>query len=136
MRISDWSSDVCSSDLLPGGGDAAGPEWPAWGGTNAGQRFSTLGQITPANVGDLKLAWTYRTGVRQPGVKSPLQTTPLMVDGTLYLCTQTNIVVALDPETGQERRRFEPKVDPRQEEGRGGKEGVSTGGTRWVQLYK
>src|SRR3546814_6755561 len=86
MRIRDWSSDVCSSDRL--------------------------GQITPANVGDLKLAWTYRTGVRQPGVKSPLQTTPLMVDGTLYLCTQTNIVVALDPETGKERWRFDPKVDP------------------------
>src|SRR3546814_8433692 len=35
-----------------------------------------------------------------------------MVDGTLYLCTQTNIVVALDPETGKERWRFDPKVDP------------------------
>src|SRR3546814_18539575 len=52
------------------------------------------------------------SGVRQPGVKSPLQTTPLMVDGTLYLCTQTNIVVALDPEPGKERWRFDPKVDP------------------------
>src|SRR3546814_13347935 len=69
---------------LPGGGDAAGPEWLAWGGTNAGQRFSTLGQITPANVGDLKIAWTYRTGVRQPGGKSPRQTTPPTVDGTPY----------------------------------------------------
>src|SRR3546814_13831141 len=36
---------------LPGGGDAAGPEWPAWGGPNAGQRFPTPGQNTPANVG-------------------------------------------------------------------------------------
>ncbi|MBB4631611.1 membrane-bound PQQ-dependent dehydrogenase, glucose/quinate/shikimate family [Sphingosinicella soli] len=97
---------------LPGGDDAAGAEWLAWGGTNAGQRFSTLDQITPANVSDLEVAWTYRTGVRQPGTKSPLQTTPLMVDGTLYLCTQTNIVIALDPETGKERWRFDPKVDP------------------------
>lgn len=93
-------------------GDAAGAEWPAWGGTNAGQRFSTLSQITPANVGRLERVWTYRTGVDQPGIKSPLQTTPLMVDGTLYLCTQTNIVIALDPETGQERWRFDPRIDP------------------------
>ena len=97
---------------LPVTGEGAGAEWPAWGGTNAGQRFSTLSEITPANVARLEVAWTYQTGVEQPGIKSPLQTTPLMVEGTLYLCTQTNVVVALDPETGEERWRFDPKVDP------------------------
>jgi len=90
---------------------AAGAEWPAWGGTNAGQRFSTLDQITPANVAGLEPAWTYHTGVRQAGVKSPLQTTPLMVGDTLYLCAQTNIVIALDADTGKERWRFDPKID-------------------------
>ncbi len=91
---------------------AAGPQWPSWGGTDAGQRFSTLGQITPANVGDLRQAWTYHTGVVQNGTKSPLETTPLMVGDTLYLCTQTNIVIALDPDTGHEKWRFDPHVDP------------------------
>ena len=33
------------------GPQAVGADWPAWGGTNAGERFSTLAQITPANVG-------------------------------------------------------------------------------------
>ncbi|MFW2829647.1 membrane-bound PQQ-dependent dehydrogenase, glucose/quinate/shikimate family [Sphingomonas sp. ID0503] len=100
-----------SPALLAGDAPAAGAEWAAWGGTNAGQRYSGLDQITPANVGDLELAWTYHTGVKQEGVKSPLQTTPIMVGDTLYACTQTNIVVALDPETGREKWRFDPKVD-------------------------
>lgn len=97
--------------LVGAAAHAAGAEWASWGGTNAGQRFSSLDQIRPANVGDLEAAWTYHTGVKQAGAVSPLQATPLMVDDTLYLCTQTNVVIALDPETGQQRWRFDPKVD-------------------------
>ncbi len=90
----------------------AGAEWGSWGGTDAGQRFSALAQITPANVGTLRQAWSYHTGVVQTGTKSPLETTPLMIGDTLYLCTQTNIVIALDPDTGREKWRFDPHVDP------------------------
>ncbi|MER1077068.1 membrane-bound PQQ-dependent dehydrogenase, glucose/quinate/shikimate family [Pseudomonas aeruginosa] len=86
-------------------------EWPAYGRDQAGTRFSPLTQITPENVSWLKPAWTYRTGVVQPGTKSPLETTPLMVGDRLFLCTQTNIVIALDPETGEELWRFDPQVD-------------------------
>jgi len=89
-------------------GDPA--EWTHWGGTLEGQRFSALDQITPRNVKALKLAWTFRTGVDKAG--SPLQATPIMVGNALYLCTQTNVVIAVDPETGKERWRFDPKVDP------------------------
>lgn len=106
--------DVAGSAIRPATAataPAAGAEWPAWGGTNAGQRFSGLDQITPANVTKLEAAWTYHTGVNQTGPKSPLQTTPLMIGDTLYGCTQTNIVFALDPETGRERWRFDPKID-------------------------
>ena len=86
-------------------------DWPVWGNTLAGTRYSPLEQINRGNVSELKPAWTYRTGVVQTGETSGMETTPLMVNGTLYLCTQTNIVVALDPETGAERWRFDPKVD-------------------------
>jgi membrane-bound PQQ-dependent dehydrogenase (glucose/quinate/shikimate family) len=89
----------------------ANGEWPEWGNTLAGTRFSPLELINRNNVADLKLAWSYRTGVVQPGETSGMETTPLMVNGTLYLCTQTNVVIALDPETGAERWRFDPKVD-------------------------
>lgn len=90
---------------------AAG-EWPDYGRTLAGQRFSPLEQVNRNNVGKLKVAWTYRTGVTLKDASSPLQSTPIMVGNRLYLCTQTNIVIALDPETGKEIWRFDPKVDP------------------------
>jgi quinoprotein glucose dehydrogenase/quinate dehydrogenase (quinone) len=87
-------------------------EWAAFGRDAAGTRFSPLAQITPANVASLKPAWTFRTGVVQKGTQSPLEATPIMVGGRLVLCTQTNVVIALDPETGKEIWRFDPKVDP------------------------
>ncbi|MDR7154036.1 quinoprotein glucose dehydrogenase/quinate dehydrogenase (quinone) [Sphingobium xenophagum] len=90
-------------------------QWPAWGRDTAGTRFSPLTQITPANVRKLQLAWTFDTGhdPMSAPVPSPLQSTPLMVDGKLLLCTQTNIVFALDPETGKQLWRFDPRVDPK-----------------------
>jgi len=42
--------------------DAAPGEWPAYGRTGMGQRYSPLGQTTPANVASLTEAWTYHTG--------------------------------------------------------------------------
>ena len=87
-------------------------EWPHYGNTLAGTRFSPLTQINLENIDQLEPAWSYRTGVVQKGQKSHFQATPLMVNDTLYLCTQTNIVIALDPETGKERWRYDPEVDP------------------------
>lgn len=49
-------------------------DWPVYGGNNAGERFSKLTQITPANVGRLAEAWRVETG---PG---GLQTSPIMID--------------------------------------------------------
>lgn len=89
-------------------------EWSSWGRDKAGTRFSPLEQITPANVAKLQLAWEYDTGYdpMSDAAPSPLQSTPLMVDSKLFLCTQTNVVIALDPDTGKEIWRFDPKVDP------------------------
>lgn len=89
-------------------------EWPIWGRDNAGTRFAPLTQITPANVSRLKLAWQFDTGVDATAQPTPsaMEPTPLMVDGRMYFCTQTNVVIALDPETGRQAWRFDPKVDP------------------------
>lgn len=86
-------------------------EWAEWGRSLAGDRFSPLSQITPANVAQLEPAWTYRAGTALKWQKSSFQATPLMVGDTLYFCAPTNIVIALDPETGKERWRFDPLVD-------------------------
>jgi len=63
----------------------------------------------------LKVAWTYRTGDLSDGKNarssSAFQCTPLLVDGTLYLVTPFNRVIALDPVTGNPRWAFDPQID-------------------------
>lgn len=96
--------------------DASVPpgEWHAYGRTGHGQRYSPLTQITPANVNQLEVAWTYRTGdVRgQPGdpVETTFQVTPLKIGETLFLCTPHQSVIALDAASGKELWRRDLQV--------------------------
>ncbi len=95
---------------------ATGSEWPAWGGTHEGRRFSRLDQITPANVGRLQRAWVAHTGDLPSGAgegKYAAETTPIKIGDRLYLCSAMNILIALDAKTGQELWRFDPKVSTR-----------------------
>lgn len=88
-------------------------EWQAYGRTDAGRRYSPLDQITPANVGNLKVAWTYHTGdIRGPNDpgEATYEDTPLMIDGTVYICTPHNLVIALDAVSGKEKWRFDPHL--------------------------
>ena len=89
-------------------------EWTHYGKNQGGTRYSRLDQITPANASNLEQAWVYRSGSRERGKLSAdlLQATPLMVDGTLYACTGYNAVFALDPVTGKEIWRHDPKINP------------------------
>ena len=88
-------------------------DWRAYGRTQAGQRYSPLRQITPANAHSLQVAWTFRTG-DLPGKGDPVETTfevtPLKVGDTLYLCSQHQRVFALDARTGTLRWTFDPHV--------------------------
>lgn len=80
--------------------------WPVWGHTATGQRYSANTQITPDNVKDLKVAWTYRTGdLSKPGENAHLafEATPILAEDTLYLCSPRNRISALDPVTGKEK---------------------------------
>jgi len=91
-------------------------EWPAYGGDLGGQRYVELDAIGPENVGSLRTAWTYRHGDVSDGKGrsrsgSTFQNTPILVDGTLYLCTPFNRVIALDPLTGAERWTYDPQID-------------------------
>ncbi len=91
----------------------AGADWPAYGGSYSARRFSPLGQITPANVGGLKRVWLTHTGdLPSPRARNTYgaENTPLKIGDLLYACTPKNIVLALDPATGRERWRFDPKV--------------------------
>lgn len=88
--------------------------WTAYGGSNLSNRFAPAQQITPTNVGQLQQAWHFHTGDVKPDdaeFNYAFQNTPLMVDGTLYVCTPSQIVIALDAAEGTEKWRFDPRAD-------------------------
>jgi len=80
-------------------------EWTANGGAY-NIRYSQLSQITPANVGQLKIAWTYDS--HDSFKDSEMQSNPIIVGGMLYATTPTLHVIALNAATGQEIWKFDP----------------------------
>jgi hypothetical protein len=74
-------------------------DWRAYWRTQFGQRYSPLRQITPANVSNLKVARTFRTG-DLPGPNDPGETTskvtPIKARNSLYLCPPHQRLFALD----------------------------------------
>jgi quinoprotein glucose dehydrogenase len=90
-------------------------DWGYYGGDVFGRRFSSLDQITRTNVRQLTLAWSYRTGELGSGLahadQLTFEATPVLAFGLLYLETGTNVVVALDPQNGRLRWRFDPHID-------------------------
>jgi len=89
-------------------------------------------QITRENVARLQAVWTYHTGALMPlselNERAAFEATPILVDGTLYLSTPFNRVIALDPATGKERWSYDPKVD----RGHGYSEVTSRGVSAWL----
>lgn len=101
--------------LLAGVQSASGDsDWPAWGRDAGGSRFSPSMKITPQNVGDLEVAWTYRTGELgegQPGRdRMAYESTPLMLDGVLFVTTPYGQVHAVDAQSGKGIWRFDAEV--------------------------
>lgn len=91
-------------------------DWPVYGHDAGGTRYSPLSQITRANVGQLRVAWTFHAGdLYDPhgkgGRPSAFETTPLYVDGTLYLTTAFGRLIALDPLSGKEKWNYAPRVN-------------------------
>jgi quinoprotein glucose dehydrogenase len=95
--------------------DAA--DWPAYGRTQEGTRYSPLQQITPDNAKNLQVAWTFRTGDMK-GPNDPVEitneVTPIKIGDLLYLCSPHQILFALDAKTGALKWKFDPqlKADP------------------------
>jgi quinoprotein glucose dehydrogenase len=113
---------------------AAAPDsgWPAYGGDEGGTRYSPLTEITPANVGELRVSWTLRTGELGQGVKdwsrSAFEVTPILYDGTLYLTTSSTDVVAVNAVDGTLRWRH----DSQSRKDLHYSDGVSRGVSLWV----
>jgi len=86
---------------------AQSKEWLTYGGSYAETRYSLLRQIDASNVERLGLAWTYVVGTGGGNQEA----TPLFSNGVLYGITNWSIAFAVDAKTGQEKWRFDPKVD-------------------------
>ena len=117
-----WVGGLFWADHHPSATDAAfGPapayaaegDWVAFGNDRGGSRWSPLGQITPANVGNLERAWVYHTGPSPKGARAAFETNPIKVGDRVYLCTGYNDIIALDAESGRELWRHRPRVDHR-----------------------
>src|SRR6267143_2142352 len=74
---------------------AAGENWLSYHGDYSGRRFSSLAEITPANVSQLKAQWVFH--VRDV---SDLEVTPVVVGGMMFV-TAANDAYALDARTGR-----------------------------------
>ena len=70
--------------------------WLTYNGTYNSQRYSTLAQVTPANVKTLESKW-----VLQNQVFGAWQANPIVVDGVMYLTERPNDVMAVDAKTGR-----------------------------------
>src|SRR5437764_8898227 len=77
----------------------ASKEWLHVGGDWSNSRYSTLTQLTRANIRDLKGAWVTHLGSGL-GAKYSLEVTPIVKDGVMYVTTGNDDVFALDAKTG------------------------------------
>jgi len=84
--------------------------WLTYGGDYTSRRYSLLDKVTPANVTQLESKW-----VLQNQVFGAWQSTPLVVDGIMYVTQRPNDVLALDAKTGRVFwvYRYTPSPDAR-----------------------
>src|SRR5712691_7163685 len=89
-------------------GDPAGANWPVYGGNLFNQRYSSLDQIDASNVASLKGAWVYHAGGNSSATS--FESSPIVVDGTMYLTGPQSQVYALNAATGQELWKYVPEL--------------------------
>ena len=85
-------TSVTAEDLLT---RPVGANWSSYNGDYTGRRFSSLHEISPANVAQLRAAWAFH-----PGNSQRLEATPVVIRGVMYV-TSANDVFALDARTGR-----------------------------------
>ena len=89
--------------------------WPTYGNDPGGTRYSPAKQINRDNVGQLQVAWSYRTGAfphdEELDHKATFEATPILVEGKLFLSTPYNQVIALNAQTGAKIWEFDPKLE-------------------------
>jgi alcohol dehydrogenase (cytochrome c) len=87
-----------ASAQTPAPEGATRADWPHYGGTQLSWRYSALNQINASNVKNLAPAWIFQTG----DYAENLQSTPIVVEGIMYVITPRAHVFALDAATGRQ----------------------------------
>ncbi len=82
--------------------------WGAYGGGNEQIKYSSLTEITPENVANLDVAWTYDTGA--DATRGTMHSTPLLADGRLFLAGPDGSIHAVNPATGERLWRYSPQA--------------------------
>ena len=67
------------------GAQTQSANWPVYQGSEDHTHYTTLSQISPANVSKLKVAWTFET--HDEFKDSEMQANPVVIDGVLYATT-------------------------------------------------
>lgn len=82
--------------------------WSMVHGNSTANKYSSLTQIDTANVQQLQVAWTYRTGDADIAAHSQIQCNPIVVNGILYGTSPQLKLFALDAATGENKWVFSP----------------------------
>jgi alcohol dehydrogenase (cytochrome c) len=78
-----------------------GDNWLTYSGTYRSERYSPLDQVNTGNVKDLKVIWAYQMQPATDAGNGLVETTPIVVDGVMYLTEPPSTVTALDARTGK-----------------------------------
>ena len=96
-------------------------EWRTYAGDLGGTKYSPLDQIDASNFSDLEIAWRWESAdgaldldalrERHPeiGIRN-FKTTPLLVDGIVYVSTPLALSAALDAGTGEVLWQYDPQA--------------------------
>src|SRR5205823_12701470 len=98
-------SHTAVTDQMLSNAAADAKNWLSYGKDYSNTRYASSRKITTQNVGTLIPRWVYQTG----GPIGSFETTPLVVDGVMYLTTPFNHAIALDARTGKQIWRYEHK---------------------------
>jgi len=109
LGISLFFLGVLALWLRPSGllaGSPANLDWRHYGNDLHNTRFQDVDQINPGNVGKLKVAWVFHTGVLDP--KAELQVSPIVINGRMFVTDGHSDLFALDAATGRQIWAYKP----------------------------
>lgn len=97
---------VDAQRLVNASAPANAGQWMSHGRDYSEQRYSPLKQVNIENVSQLGLAW-YADLAERGGA---YQTTPLVVDGRIYVTAPWSKLYAFDAKSGKQLWKYDPKV--------------------------